>query len=136
MTKPVRYLLDTNILSDLVHHPAGPVAARIREVGANAVCTSVVVVCELHYGALKRGSERLSQRVSQLIAMLDVVDLDDEITSHYAEIRCALESEGRPIGANDLLIAAQARARGLVVVTANRREFDRVPGLRVENWLE
>ncbi len=79
---------------------------------------------------------RLSQRVNQLIDTVDVIDVDDEITRHYAEIRCALESEGRPIGAHDLLVAAQARARGLVVVTANRRAFDRVPGLRVENWLE
>lgn len=130
-----RYLLDTNILSVLVRFPAGIVAARLAAAGESLVCTSIVVACELRFGAEKKGSSLLSARIGQLLNFLPVLALSEEADRHYAEIRYFLERSGKVIGPNDLLIAAHARSLGLVVVTDNEREFSRVPGLMVENWL-
>lgn len=131
----VRYLLDTNILSDLVHIPGGRVARRLAIVGETAVCTSIVVACELRYGAAKKRSPRLSKRVETILGNFEVLPLDKEADRHYAEIRSHVERMGKPIGANDLLIAAHARALDLTLVTDNGDEFARVPGLSIENWL-
>jgi len=131
-----RYLLDTNILSDLVRHPRGTVAARIAEVGEDAVCTSVVVAAELRFGAAKSGSKNLARRVELILGALEVLPLEVPADGHYAELRHHLTRQGTPIGPNDLLIAAHALCEGLAVVTANAREFSRVPGLTIENWLE
>ncbi len=131
-----QYLLDTNILSALIKQPAGKIAKKIATLGNEKLCcTSLVVACELRYGACKKGSDALTARVEQLLDTIDVIPLQDDVSIHYGQIRTALESIGRPIGGNDLLIAAQARSLGLVVVTANTGEFSRVPGLIVENWL-
>jgi tRNA(fMet)-specific endonuclease VapC len=130
-----RYLLDTNILSNLVRFPSGTVAARIAAAGESLICTSIVVACELRFGAEKKGSSLLSARIGQLLKTLSVVPLSEEADRHYADIRHFLERSGTVIGPNDLLIAAQARSLGFVVVTDNEREFSRVPGLLVENWL-
>lgn len=132
----MRYLLDTNILSDLIRNPAGRAAETIRRVGEEAVCTSIVVAGELRYGAVKKGSATLTQRVEMLLGELPILPLDVPADAAYGEIRTELEGAGQPIGGNDLLIAAQARALGLTLVTANEREFRRVPGLSVENWLD
>jgi tRNA(fMet)-specific endonuclease VapC len=131
-----RYLLDTNILSDLLRHPTGPAARRLAVVGEGTVCTSVVVACELRYGAAKKGALRLSQRVETLLGSLEVLPLEGDCDRHYAEIRSHLDRLGKPIGPNDLLIAAHALALELTLVTANVDEFARVPRLLVENWLE
>ena len=130
-----RYLLDTNIVSDLVKHPKGKIAQRIAEVGEICICTSIVVACELRFGAEKNGSQRLQQQVDQILELITVLPLESPIEFHYAEIRSYLEREGIPIGANDLLIAAHGLASDLTVVTANVGEFSRVPNLAVENWL-
>lgn len=131
----LRYLLDTNILSNLVQYPQGVVARRIAEVGAETVATSVIVACELQFGAVKRGSDKLSRNVSAILSNITILELDESVVPAYASIRWALEQSGRMIGPNDLLIAAHAFALGLVMVTANDDEFHRVPGLTVENWL-
>jgi tRNA(fMet)-specific endonuclease VapC len=131
----LRYLLDTNVLSDLIRHPQGIVAKRIAAVGEGAVCTSLIVAAELRFGATKSGSPRLSERVDQVLSALDVLALEPPADRAYAEIRWHLTRQGTPIGPNDLLIAAQASVLGLTVVTANNGEFGRVPGLSVENWL-
>jgi tRNA(fMet)-specific endonuclease VapC len=130
-----RYLLDTNIISDLVRRPRGPVADRISEVGEEAVCASIVVAAELRYGAAKSGSSRLAERVELLLSALEILPLESPVDHHYAEIRHHLAEQGTPIGPNDLLIAAHAIASDLTLVTANTREFGRVPSLRIENWL-
>lgn len=130
------YLLDTNILSNLIRDPAGSVARRIAEKGEKTICTSIVVACELRFGAEKKQSAMLLARVAELLTILDVLALDVEADVHYADIRSQLELAGTPIGPNDLLIAAHARSLGLVLVTANSKEFSRVPGLSIENWLE
>jgi len=131
-----RYLLDTNILSDLMRHPAGNVARRIAGVGEQHVCTSIVVACELRYGAIKKGSPVLSEKVGQMLAAIDVLNMEADVDQKYGEIRALLEKNGTPIGANDYLIAAHALSQGLTLVTDNVGEFSRVAGLVVENWLQ
>lgn len=131
----MRYLLDTNIVSALVRDPQGPVTERVVAVGEATVCTSIVVAAELRYGATKKGSPRLTAQLEAVLGALDVVPLESPTDALYGQIRARLEREGRLIGGNDLLIAAHALALGCVVVTDNEREFERVDGLAVENWL-
>lgn len=135
MTGQLAYLLDTNIISDLVRNPRGVVAARVAEAGEDAVCTSIVVASELRYGAVKSGSKRLEDRVDLLLSALEILPLEAPVDRCYAEVRYRLTRRGTPIGPNDLLIAAHALAAGLTVVTANIGEFSRVKGLAVDNWL-
>jgi tRNA(fMet)-specific endonuclease VapC len=135
MTQP-GYLLDTMIVSDLIRHPQGTVAHHLARLPAEAtVCTSVVVACELGFGAAKSGSRRLIRQLERVLEPLDVLPLEAPARRHYASIRLQLERAGTPIGPNDLLIAAHGLALGMTVVTDNVREFSRVPGLNVENWL-
>lgn len=131
-----RYLLDTNSMSELIRHPGGRVARRFAVVGEAIVCTSIVVACELRFGAAKKGSSWLSIRIDQLLASFEVLPLDREADRHYAEIRAYLSRKGQLIGPNDLLIAAHALALDLTLVTDNVDEFARVPGLAIENWLD
>ena len=135
MDKP-RYLLDTNILSDLVRRPQGGVAAHIARVGELRVCTSIIVASELRFGAAKRNSPRLAAQVNAILAAMAVLPFDLPADRAYAALRFHLEEAGTPIGPNDMLIAAHALAIKATVVTANNREFARVPGLAVENWLD
>jgi tRNA(fMet)-specific endonuclease VapC len=130
-----QYLLDTNILSDLVKHPQGRVFQQIATVGEESVCTSIIVVCELRFGAVKSGSSRLAQQLERILEVLPVLPLEPPVDEHYAAIRNHLEQAGTPIGANDLLIAAHALALNVTLITANTREFERVPALRSDNWL-
>lgn len=132
---PIRYLLDTNILSDLMRNPQGKVANRISSAGEDTVCTSIIVAAELRFGAENSGSQRLADRVDLILSAMDIQPLEPPADRHYGEIRQQLTRQGVPIGPNDMLTAAQALALDITVVTANSREFSRVPGLKVENWL-
>lgn len=129
------YLLDTNIVSDLIRRPTGAVAACISRVGEASVVTSIVVTAELRFGVQRRGSARLARQLEAVLAVLPTLPLKRDVDRHYADIRTELERQGTPIGANDLLIAAHARAIDAILVTDNVREFSRVPSLSVENWL-
>lgn len=131
----MRYLLDTNIVSDLVRNPQGRVAERIFKVGETQVCTSIVVAAELRYGAEKKQSARLSAQLEAVLGAIEVLPLEKPVDVEYGRLRTRLEHAGEPIGANDLLIAAQAMALGCTLVTDNVREFARIKQLRVENWL-
>ena len=131
-----RYLLDTNILSDLVRHPEGRAARKIAEVGEESVCTSLIVACELRYGAAKKRSASLSEKINQLLSVIEIRSLEDGVDKRYGEIRSRLEKSGTPIGANDMLIAAHAASLDLVLVSDNTSEFARIPGLLLENWLQ
>lgn len=130
-----RYLLDTNILSDLVRNPQGKAAKRIAKVGEDNVCTSIIVAAELRYGCARSGSRRLIEAVEELLSEIDILPFDVPADATYGMIRSALEASGTPIGGNDLLIAAHAQAIAATIVTANEGEFKRVRGLKVENWL-
>ena len=131
----MRYLLDTNVVSDLVRNPQGKVAQRIRKVGEGEVCTSIIVAAELRYGAAKKGSPRLSSQLEIVLGVLEVLPFETPADAAYGLLRTRLEQAGTPIGANDLLIAAQALALGYTVVTDNEKEFARVDDLLRENWL-
>jgi len=131
----VQYMLDTNIVSEMIRNPAGRAAQRARA-AAESICTSVIVAAELRYGCAKKGSPRLLRRVEEFLSEVPVLPFDVSADGEYGGIRAELEAAGRPIGSNDLLIAAHARALAATVVTANVGEFRRVPGLNVENWLE
>ena len=135
MSASLTYLLDTNILSDLVRNPQGEVAAQITKAGENSVCTSIVVAAELRYGATKSNSAKLAERIDLILSALEILPLETPADRQYAAIRHHLTRQGTPIGPNDLLIAAHTLANNLTVVTANVGEFSRVPGLKVENWL-
>lgn len=136
MTRTPRYLLDTNILSELVRHPQGTIAQAIARVGENAVCTSIIVASELRFGAAKRNAPRLAAQVEAILAAIEVRPFDTPADHEYARLRLHLEQAGTPIGPNDMLIAAHALAIESILVTANKGEFSRVPELTVENWLE
>jgi tRNA(fMet)-specific endonuclease VapC len=129
------YLLDTNILSDLIRHPGGLVARRVVQVGQKEIFTSTIVAAELRYGCAKKGSAKLLERVQGLLETIPVLSLDMPTDAQYGLIRAELEAAGQPIGMNDLLIASHALALGLTLVTDNTSEFSRVRGLKVENWL-
>ena len=131
----MRYLLDTNIIANLIRNPQGRVTNHIREVGEAQVCTSVIVAAELRYGAAKRGSPRLTAQLEAVLGALDVLPFEPPADVVYGSLRAGLEQAGRTIGGNDLLIAAQVMALGHTIVTDNEREFRRIDSLFCENWL-
>jgi len=129
------FLLDTNILSDLVRNPRGQIFDRIKEVKEQNICMSIVVAAELRYGAAKKASSRLTMQLDAVLHAMDVLAFEQPADAVYGELRTRLERAGQSVGANDLLIAAHALALGHTLVTDNQREFSRVKDLRVENWL-
>ena len=131
----MRYLLDTNIVSDLIRNPRGRVTERIRAVGEAQVCSSIIVAAELRYGAAKRAAPRLTAQLEAVLGALEVLPFEAPADAVYGRLRTRLEGAGRPIGGNDLLIAAQAVALGCTMVTDNTREFARIDELACENWL-
>lgn len=131
----MRYLLGTNIVSEMIRNPQGRVTERVREVGETQVATSIIVAAELRYGAAKRQSARLTAQVEAVLGALEVLPFEDPADRVYGVLRAGLEQKGQPIGGNDLLIAAQALAQGFTLVTANEREFSKIADLSCENWL-
>lgn len=130
-----RYLLDTNIMSHMIRDPTGTVASRVFTIGEHTVCTSIIAAAELRFGAAKRSAPRLTGLVDDLLSGLLIEPWDSPADQEYARLRANLERAGTVIGNNDLLIAAHALALDATVVTDNVREFSRVDGLNVENWL-
>ena len=131
----MRFLLDSNILSNLIRYPQGRIADRIKIVGESNICISIIVAAELRYGATKKASPRLTAQVEAVLGVIETLAVDSPADEIYGAIRAQLELAGTPIGGNDLIIAAQAVALDLTLVTDNDKEFSRVDGLRVENWL-
>jgi tRNA(fMet)-specific endonuclease VapC len=111
------------------------VAQHIRKVGDAQVCTSIIVAAELRYGATKKGSPRLSAQLEAVLGALEVLPFEAPAGATYKLLRTRLAQAGRPIGANDLLIAAQAPSLGYTVITDNEKEFAHVEDFRQENWL-
>jgi|SRR6185437_15630709 len=131
----MRYLLDTNIVSDLIRNPQGQVSRHISRVGEAQVCSSIIVAAELRYGAVKRGSQRLTEQVESVLSVLEILPFESLADAVYGSLRAQIERAGGPIGGNDLLIAAQAIALDYTIVTDNEREFKRIERLTRENWL-
>ncbi len=129
-------MLDTNVISDLIRNPKGKAARHLGRIGEEGVCTSIIVAAELRYGCARSGSKRLLEAVEDLLGEIDVLAFEAPADNTYGEIRSQLEAAGKPIGSNDLLIAAHALAVDAIVVTGNADEFRRVRGLKVQNWLE
>jgi tRNA(fMet)-specific endonuclease VapC len=129
------YLLDTNILIAALKGNPG-VRDRLETLPLNDMRLSAIVLGELEFGAEKSAhGERNRARLAALAQRLPLVGVDAATTRHYAQVRSLLERRRTPIGANDTWIAAQALAIRATLVTDNEREFSRVPGLRLENWL-
>ena len=132
----LRVMLDTNIVSALMRNQANRLWERTQSFDPASLCVSIVVAAELRFGAARVDSARRKAEVDGILDAITVVPFEHPADRHYANIRTALERAGTPIGPNDLLIAAHALALDLTLVTANISEFSRVPGLRVENWLD
>lgn len=131
-----RYLLDTNIVSQLItDRGEGRVLKRIAEVGEDSVCTSVVVAAEIRYGVAAKGPTRLRDAADRVLTRLAILPVELPVDDAYGAVRWDLERRGLTIGPNDLLIAAQCLSLDLILVTNNTREFARVAGLTVEDWL-
>ena len=131
------YLLDANILSDFVRHRHGRVArhlAALRDRGEKDIAISIIAAGQLRFGIEKRSSQRLTRRVEQVLAAIDVLPLTAPADAIYGRLRADLERRGQPMGASDLWIAAHALATGHILVTDDRG-FDRIAELECENWL-
>lgn len=132
----VRYLLDTNICIYIAKHNPPAVRARFEQLSADVLAMSVITLGELRHGAEKsQARTKALAALQQLQSAIQVMPLTHAVGESYGQIRSSLERTGQPIGNNDLWIAAHARAEGWVLVTNNEREFCRVEGLAVENWV-
>ena len=128
-------MLDTDICIHAINERADKLLQKF-ERHSGQLCISSISLAELVYGAEKSKRRVASlETVANFSARLEVLPFTASAASHYGQIRAELEHAGKPVGAHDFFIAAHARSEGLIMVTNNRREFDRVTGLRVENWL-
>ena len=130
-----RYMLDTNIVSDLVRSPQGRIFDRIVVLGGDNMCVSIITAAELRYGCVKKVLHRLLAQIEAILGSIEILPFDVPAEPEDASIRAELEAAGKPIGSNDLLIAAHTCAADRTLVTANASEFERVRGLRTESWL-
>ena len=130
----LRFLLDTNLCIRVLRDRSPSLRSKFNR-EADALATSTIVLTELLYGAAKSARPEANRReVENFASRLEVLAYDADAADHAADIRATLERQGRSIGGYDVLIAGIARSRGLIVVTGNRGEFDRVEGLRCEDW--
>lgn len=131
-----KFLLDTNICIYIRQKRPPKVLARFEKLKAGEACLSIITHGELLYGAEKSEQRDVAlARLADLVTLLPVLTLPEAAAKAYGEIRAYLESRGEVIGGNDLWIAAHAKSAGLVLVTNNEKEFKRVPGLKVQNWV-
>jgi tRNA(fMet)-specific endonuclease VapC len=131
-----RYLLDTNICIYIQRQKPGEVLARFQKLKAGDAAISVITWGELLYGAEKnRQRKRVLQLLEEFKTFVPVLPLPENAGKAYGAIRASLQSRGEPIGNNDLWIAAHAKAAALTIVTNNERKFQRIPGLKVQNWV-
>jgi len=132
----LKYMLDTNIVIYTIKNKPQIVREAFKA-HYGQICISTVTLMELVYGAEKSASpERNLADIEGLAARLDVLDYDDIAATHTGQVRAELARAGKPIGPYDQMIAGHARSRGLIIVTNNEKEFNRVPGTRVENWVK
>ncbi len=131
------YMLDTNICIYAMKRKPEKVLRRLKEALNDGICISAITLAELEYG-MKHSSNpvRNEQALLRFLLPLTILPFGSAAASEYGEIRDYLQSQGTPIGPLDMLIAGHARAEGIVLVTNNTREFERVPKLQLENWAE
>ncbi|MBY4598835.1 type II toxin-antitoxin system VapC family toxin [Ottowia caeni] len=128
----MRYLLDTNAIIAIMKGHAG-MTARLKQHQPSDFAMSSIVAHELYYGAWR--SQRTQENLRRVEALrFDVLDLDREDARHAGQLRAMLAAQGTPIGPYDVLIAGQAWARGLTLISRNMREFQRLPQIQVQNW--
>jgi tRNA(fMet)-specific endonuclease VapC len=133
----LRYLLDTNICIYIAKNRPDTVLKRFQHLAVGELAMSVITHGELCFGACKsRRCEEARKALREMATMIPILPLTSTVGERYGEIRSELEKSGRPIGNNDMWIAAHALALGVVLVTNNAREFARIPDLEVENWAE
>ena len=132
----LQYMLDTNICIYVIKNYPQKLRERFNRL-AEQLCMSSISLAELHYGA-EKSARRLEnlQAVEQFSARLEVLAFSAKAAAHYGQIHAGVEHLGKPVGPLDMLIGAHARSEGLIVVTNNAREFQRLPGVRVENWVD
>lgn len=132
----MKYMLDTNIVSYIIRERPVEVWDKFRSVTLNEICVSSIVVAELWFGVAKsQFKTRNKVALEGFLSPITVVDFDSLAAEFYAPIRADLEYKGTIIGSNDLLIASHALSLDLILVTNNRKEFERVEGLKIENWI-
>ncbi len=131
-----QYLLDTNILTDLARHPFGLCSQRFKAISDELVFTSVIVAGEVQFGIDRFRAFRLLQQMEKVMETIEIRPLKVDAIKFYSATRADLELRGLPIGANDMWIAAHALAEDAVLVSNNIREFSRINGLKVENWMQ
>lgn len=129
------YLLDTNIISHVAHDPEGAVGQRLARIDPDEIVSSVVVAAEVWFGIENNPSFRSRDRTRSFMATIRVLEMEPEVAGVYGAVRASMKRAGTQLGANDMLIAAHALARGAILVTADEQAFSRVPGLKVENWV-
>ena len=130
----LKYMLDTNIVIYTIKNRPQQVREAFKQ-HENQMCTSAVTLGELIYGAERSSQpERNLADIEGLIARLEVAPFEEHASEHVGQLRAELTRMGQPIGPYDMMIAGHARAMGLILVTNNMKEFERVPGLRLENW--
>ncbi|MCA1974164.1 MAG: type II toxin-antitoxin system VapC family toxin [Caenispirillum sp.] len=130
----MKYLLDTDICIYLINKRPPKVLDRFHRYEVGEIGVSSVTVAELAYGVSKSGSGRNRAALEGFLLPLEIADFDQKAAWKFGEIRSVMERAGKPIGPYDMQIAAHALALGCTLVTNNQREFQRVPGLKVENW--
>ena len=133
----MRYMLDTNILIYVIKHSPEKAFRRLMKTDPKDVCVSSISYSELMYGVEKRSQvERNRLALSLLLSNIEILDYDSAAANEYGTIRAGLEKNGTPIGPMDMLIAAHAKSRGFTLVTNNAKEFERIKGLKIQNWAE
>jgi len=131
----MKYMLDTNICIYLIKKKPESVLINLQASMGEGVSISAITLAELMHGVEASAyPEKNTIALNQFLSIIDVLSFDDEAAAEYGKICTALRRQGTPIGAMDMLIAAHARAKGLIMVTNNIREFERVDGLKLENW--
>lgn len=128
------YMLDTNICIYVINSRPEKVLARFRQERLGDIVISSVTAAELAFGVAKSGSVRNRQALEMFLSALEILPFDESAIWHYGDLRTDLERRGQPIGTLDTMIAAHALTTNTILVTNNTREFERVPGLRLENW--
>ena len=132
----MRYMMDTNICSYILKSHPLSVKAHFEQVGTRDIFISTVVLAEIYYGAARHPQgPSIRKEIDDFVSRLAVIPWDETAADHYGQIRAAMEKDGTPIGAMDMMIAAHARSHGTTLVSNNTRHYDKVPGLLIANWV-